>query len=95
MRKSGRAVALALEPNTLITSANDRTTAEVRAMTSAEKELQTVERAKRDPRAFAPLYDTYADMIWRFAMSRLGDPERARDVTSQTFVHSGRLSLTS
>ena len=86
---------LALEPNSLTTSANGQTTEEVRAMTPAEKELQTVERAKRDPRAFAPLYDTYADIIWRFAMSRLGDPERARDVTSQTFVHSGRLSLTS
>jgi RNA polymerase sigma-70 factor (ECF subfamily) len=45
-----------------------------------------VERAKRDPAAFAPLYDAYADLVWRYALSRLGNRERAADATSQTFV---------
>ncbi|HVL24017.1 MAG TPA: sigma-70 family RNA polymerase sigma factor [Thermomicrobiales bacterium] len=50
-----------------------------------EWELVHVERARRDPRAFAPLYEVYADLVWKYALSRLGDPERAADATSQTF----------
>ena len=101
MRKTGGAIAIALEPNNARESKQSQhrvshpMSNEQNTMTPAENELQLIERAKRDPRAFAPLYNAYADMVWRIAMSRLGDPERARDVTSQTFVHSGRLSLTS
>jgi RNA polymerase sigma-70 factor (ECF subfamily) len=51
-----------------------------------DRDLATVERAKRDPAAFAPLYDAYADLVWRYALSRLGNRERAADATSQTFV---------
>lgn len=86
MRKSGGAIALALESKSVPVANVDRTIQPVPHMTPAEKELQLIERAKQDPRAFAPLYDTYADMVWRFAMSRLQDKERAADVTSQTFV---------
>jgi RNA polymerase sigma-70 factor (ECF subfamily) len=53
---------------------------------AAEWELIHVERARRDPAAFAPLYEAYADLVWRYALSRLGDPERAADATSQTFA---------
>ena len=44
--------------------------------------------AQRDSRAFAPLYEAYADLVWRFAMRRLADPERASDVTSMTFTRA-------
>ena len=86
MRKRGGAIAIALEPNSGPEPIAERAIRPVPNMTPAEKELQLIERAKQDPRAFAPLYDTYADMVWRFAMSRLRHPERASDVTSQTFV---------
>lgn len=58
----------------------------VRAELEPDPELAHIERARSDPTAFAPLYEAYADLVWRFAMSRLGDPERAADATSQTFV---------
>jgi RNA polymerase sigma-70 factor, ECF subfamily len=49
-------------------------------------EVAHIERAREDPRAFGPLYEAYADLVWRFALSRLGDPERAADATSMTFA---------
>jgi RNA polymerase sigma-70 factor (ECF subfamily) len=57
-----------------------------RAGPKADRELEHIERARHDPAAFAPLYEAYADLVWRYALSRLGDPERAADATSQTFV---------
>ncbi len=86
MRRPGGAIALALQPKSIRHSVAEDVQSGPGAMTPAEQELLHIERAQEDPRAFAPLYDTYADMVWRFAMSRLGDPERARDVTSQAFV---------
>ncbi len=44
--------------------------------------------AQLDPLAFAPLYEAYADLVWRFAMRRLADAERASDVTSITFTRA-------
>jgi len=52
------------------------------------KEVLQVEAAIVDPRAFAPLYEAYADLVWRYAMSRLGDPDRAADATSITFARA-------
>jgi RNA polymerase sigma-70 factor (ECF subfamily) len=57
-----------------------------RAARVADWELTHVEHAQRDPAAFAPLYEAYADLVWRFALSRLGDQERAADAASQTFA---------
>ena len=57
-----------------------------RAGPSPDWELAHIERAKQDPAAFAPLYDIYADLVWRYALSRLGDEERAADATSQVFI---------
>ena len=54
-------------------------------MSAAARELEHIEHAKQDPAAFAPLYEEYADLVWKYAMSRLGNPERAADATSQTF----------
>jgi RNA polymerase sigma-70 factor (ECF subfamily) len=41
--------------------------------------------AQMNPQAFAPLYEANVDLIWRFTLARLGDPERAADLTSLTF----------
>jgi RNA polymerase sigma-70 factor (ECF subfamily) len=38
-----------------------------------------------DRHALGQLYDTYRDRVARFATGRLGDPEKAEDVTSETF----------
>ena len=37
--------------------------------------IASVVKARRDPTAFAPLYEAYADLVWRYMLSRLGDPE--------------------
>lgn len=42
--------------------------------------------ARRDPRAFAPLYDRYAVAIYRFCYRKVGDVEVANDLTAQVFV---------
>jgi RNA polymerase sigma-70 factor (ECF subfamily) len=49
-------------------------------------ELARIEQARLDPAAFAPLYEAYVDLVWRYSMSRLGDRDRAADATSQTFA---------
>lgn len=58
----------------------------LRPKSAADQELEHIERARIDPAAFAPLYEEYADLVWRYTMNRLGNPERAADVTSQTFT---------
>jgi RNA polymerase sigma-70 factor, ECF subfamily len=57
---------------------------------SARDELDRIAAARADPQAFAPLYEAYADLVWRYALRRLGDPDRAADVTSATFVQAIR-----
>lgn len=52
------------------------------------REMEQIEAARRDPRAFAPLYEAYVDLVWRYAMRRLGNSERAADVTSATFTQA-------
>src|SRR4029450_14052405 len=52
-----------------------------------EVDVETLVRDARagDRHALGQLYDTYRDRVARFATGRLGDPERAEDVTSETF----------
>jgi RNA polymerase sigma-70 factor, ECF subfamily len=57
-----------------------------RPLSPAEREIALIEDAKRDPAAFAPLYDAYVDLVWRYAMKRLANEERAADATSQVFI---------
>lgn len=54
----------------------------------ASEETRQVEVARADPHAFAPLYEAYADLVWRYAMSRLGNADRAAEVTSITFARA-------
>lgn len=51
-------------------------------------ERDLIEAARRDPKAFGPLYEAYVDLVWRYVQRRLGDPERAADVTSTIFVQA-------
>ena len=56
----------------------------------AELTQVDVEEMVRDARAgnaaaLGWLYDTYRDRVARFATGRLGDAEKAEDVTSETF----------
>jgi len=57
----------------------------IQPASEADIELERIAAAQRDAAAFAPLYEAYVDLVWRYAMSRLGDPHRAADVTSTTF----------
>jgi len=52
-----------------------------------EVDVETLVRDARagDRHALGQLYDTYRDRVARFAAGRLGDPEKAEDVTSETF----------
>lgn len=49
-------------------------------------EQAEIARAQRDPRAFAPLYDRYFPVIFRFVHRRAGDQEVTADLTQQTFL---------
>ena len=48
-------------------------------------ELAIIAEARLDPRAFAPLYERYVDLVYRYCLRRLGDPDRAADATSLVF----------
>lgn len=49
-------------------------------------ELATVERAKADPLAFAPLYERYAPIVYHYCLRRLSHPEAAADATAIVFT---------
>ena len=46
-------------------------------------EAAQIALARRDPHAFAPLYERYADPIYRYCHRRLGVPDAAADSTSK------------
>jgi RNA polymerase sigma-70 factor, ECF subfamily len=54
-------------------------------LTEVDVEAMVRDARAGDTRALGQLYDTYRDRVARFATGRLGDPERAEDVTSETF----------
>jgi len=47
-----------------------------------------VERAKRDPRAFEPLYRKYVAQVYSFALYELRDRHAAEDATAQVFLRA-------
>jgi RNA polymerase sigma-70 factor, ECF subfamily len=49
-------------------------------------EREIIERARHDPKAFAPLYRQYVGPVYRYCFRRLGTKELAEDATSQTFA---------
>jgi RNA polymerase sigma-70 factor (ECF subfamily) len=49
---------------------------------------ELVARARRDPQAFAPLYERYFEPIYRYCYRRLRSPEAAADATSLVFARA-------
>jgi RNA polymerase sigma-70 factor (ECF subfamily) len=56
------------------------------SVVDAEDDAALIARAKRDPRAFEPLYRRYAEPVYRYAYRRLGDHDAAADATSLVFT---------
>ena len=54
-------------------------------LTEVDVEALVRDARAGDRHALGQLYDTYRDRVARFATGRLGDPEKAEDVTSETF----------
>jgi RNA polymerase sigma-70 factor, ECF subfamily len=54
-------------------------------LTQVDVEAMVRDARAGDSHALGQLYDTYRDRVARFAIGRLGDPEKAEDVTSETF----------
>jgi len=52
--------------------------------TASDEDLALAARA--DARHFAPLYERYAERLYRYAASRTGSPEAAADIVSQTML---------
>ena len=48
-------------------------------------------RTKRDPEAFALIYDRHVEAIYRFAALKLPTAEEAQDVTSETFTRAWQM----
>lgn len=51
-------------------------------------DAELVAEARRDPKAFAALFDRYWDPIFGFCYLRLGDWHEAEDVASKVFVNA-------
>jgi RNA polymerase sigma-70 factor (ECF subfamily) len=54
-------------------------------LTEVDVEAMVRDARAGDTAALGQLYDTYRDRVARFATGRLGDAEKAEDVTSETF----------
>src|SRR5215210_9538086 len=53
-------------------------------------EVAIIALAKRDPAAFAPLYQEYLSPIYRYCYRRLGSREAAEDATGLVFERALR-----
>ncbi|HTH55272.1 MAG TPA: sigma-70 family RNA polymerase sigma factor [Cyclobacteriaceae bacterium] len=51
-----------------------------------KREYELVDRAKRDPAAFGPLYEKYFDRIFNFIFTQTDDEDLTADLCSQTFL---------
>jgi RNA polymerase sigma-70 factor (ECF subfamily) len=52
------------------------------------REASEIARARRNPGAFAPLYERYVDVIYSYCRRRISDPEQAADMTAQIFTRA-------
>jgi RNA polymerase sigma-70 factor (ECF subfamily) len=51
-----------------------------------KQEYEFVDRAKRNPAAFGPLYEKYFDRIFNFIFTQTDDEDLTADLCSQTFL---------
>ena len=51
-----------------------------------QEELQLVDEAKQELRAFEKLYDYYVDKIYSYSMQRVLNKQKAEDITSAVFL---------
>ena len=54
--------------------------------TRIQSELRIIEKSKKNPNYFAPLYEQYHENIFRYIVKRVDDVEAAYDITSNVFV---------
>jgi RNA polymerase sigma-70 factor (ECF subfamily) len=57
---------------------------------AAPSEGELIALARRDPRAFAPLYATYVDPVFRYCLRYLGEREAAADAAQEVFARALR-----
>ena len=50
-----------------------------------QQEKQLIEQAKKDPQAFAEIYEEYYGPIFGYILKRVGNVTVAQDITSETF----------
>ncbi len=60
----------------------------VRAEESIDQGIQALERARRNPAAFKPIYEEYFPRIYRYCLRRVNRPQEAEDLTSQIFTRA-------
>jgi RNA polymerase sigma-70 factor (ECF subfamily) len=53
-----------------------------------DADRSAVEQARRDPRAFEPLYRKYVAQVYSFALYELRNPHAAEDVTAHVFLRA-------
>lgn len=58
------------------------------SVASAADEAALVAAAQAEPRAFAPLYERYVAVVYRYCYHRLGTREAAEDATSLVFARA-------
>jgi RNA polymerase sigma-70 factor (ECF subfamily) len=56
------------------------------AVADLDRDQAQVVAAQHDPRAFAPLYLRYVDLVYAYCQRRLGTQEAAEDATSLVFI---------
>ncbi len=53
---------------------------------TAEEEKELLKLIKKDPQAFAVLYDNYYNPIFSYVFRRLGNYDLSKDITAETFL---------
>jgi RNA polymerase sigma-70 factor, ECF subfamily len=58
----------------------------VQSAKGLEQEVELIQQAREDARAFRPLYEHYYKSIFLFVLHRVGDKQLTADVTAQVFL---------
>lgn len=53
-----------------------------------KEEEEHINAAKKNPKAFEPLYKKYFEQIFRFVYQRLDEKDTAQDITQQIFINA-------